>query len=84
MEKLTKKQVEDWIGEQNWLLVSKNPTYNGNQFTYLTPSGQDVVVAYDLENKLFGIGHIVQVPNTMQKSGLPSFHKLGIENAQSR
>jgi hypothetical protein len=78
MEKLTRKQVEDWIGKQNWLLVSENPTPNGKQFTYLTPSGQDVVVVYDLENKLFGIGHIIQVSNTAQRSGLPGFRGPGI------
>lgn len=76
MEKPTKEQIEPWIKEHNWLLMKEEAMttpITGKQLTYLTPSGQDVVIIYDLKGELFGIGHMVQVPQPIPGPGLGGF-----------
>jgi hypothetical protein len=73
MEQLTKEVIDGWIKKHNWLLIKEdavNTPITGKQLTYLTPSGQDIVIVYDLQGKLYGIGHIVQVPQPVPFPGL--------------
>jgi len=78
MEKLSRETIEKWTQEHKWLQVAEGANPNGKQITYLTPSGQDVVIVYDLEGNLFGFGHIVQVPPQMQGRGFLGFPGPGI------
>lgn len=73
MEKLKKEKLEAWIKKQNWLQIGEQPTATGRQLIYITPFGQDVVIVYDLEGNLYGIGHIPQTPQVMQGPGAPGF-----------
>lgn len=64
MEKLSKETVENWTTEHKWLKIGEGATPNGRTVRYLTPSGEDLILVYDLESNLVGVGRVVQAPQS--------------------
>jgi len=73
MEKIKRLDSEAWAGDNNWLKVVEGGNATGQQNTYLSPSGDIVIVQYDLHGDLFSVGKVVPAP--AQKP--PPFMNLG-------
>ena len=70
MEKIKKAVFEKWVQKSNWLKVNEGAAANGRQDTFLTPSGNLIVVTYDLDGNLFTVG-ILGPPPPQAIPGFP-------------
>jgi len=58
MENIKKETFESWLKKHDWLLVGEQSTPNGRQFRYLTPSGNEIVIIYDLKGDVAATGKL--------------------------
>jgi len=55
MDKIKREDFEKWIKDCNWFKIGEAGNANGQQDTYLTPTGEFVFVQYNLEGELLQI-----------------------------
>lgn len=68
MNAITRETLGNWTQKCNWLKVNEAATPDGRQHTFLTPSGNLIVVQFDLKGNLYSVGQVVpQLP----ASGIP-------------
>lgn len=58
MKQITKEVFSKWVETNNWLMVNEAAQPTGWQRTYLTPSGNMIVVLFDLKGNVLGFGQI--------------------------
>jgi hypothetical protein len=62
MEKIKREDFEAWVKECNWLKIGESGTANGQQDTYLTPTGEFVIVQYNLNGELHQVAKPMPAP----------------------
>ena len=51
-EKITKEIFESWLQKHDWLLVGEDAGPGGRQARYLAPSGQELILLFNLAGEL--------------------------------
>jgi hypothetical protein len=76
MEKLSRETLEKWAKQHDWLPLFETANATGRQMRYLTPSGDEVILVYDLEGNLSGTARIPIPLQLIQSPGFPGFPGL--------
>lgn len=60
--KITKEMFAEWTEKNDWLKIAEGATPQGPQANYLTPTGNIIIVIYDLKGNLYSVGQPVVMP----------------------
>jgi hypothetical protein len=75
MDKIKRETLETWLKKHDWFKVNEGGSPDGKQDNYLTPTGEIIIVQYDLEGYVKGIVKITPAP--MQAGAMPRFDLRG-------
>ena len=62
MEIMTRESFTKWAKKHDWLQITEATGPNGRNITFLTPSGNMMIVMFDLKGNLAGLGQPVPAP----------------------
>lgn len=79
MEKVTRDTLLGWAKKCRWLHVNEQKTPDGQQDTWLTPSGDLTLAVYELNGDLKSIAHPPMLVMVAPQSSLsiPGFPTIG-------
>ena len=61
MEAITRDTFNKWAQKNNWMQVSEAASPTGRNYTFITPSGNLLIVMMDLKGNLMSVGQPVPV-----------------------
>jgi len=64
MEAITSDTFNKWAQKNNWMQVNEAASTTGRNYTFITPSGNLIIVMMDLKGNLMSVGQPVPVPQS--------------------
>jgi len=61
MEAITRETFNKWAQKNHWMQVSEAASPTGRNYTFITPSGNLIVIMFDLKGNLANVGQPVPV-----------------------